>query len=157
MDQADRYSETPNHDWNEDYPDLDSMVSITLSWGHNSVGQAHRQKLIQAEDTADLRTSAVDAKGRGVVDYLIDVHEYALKLDNEHLWLGRSDKDWHRPLITIHRNIGKANVRKRSDEAAARRAQKFADYKGQQGKDKSKGGGKGSQASSWSGWSGWQW
>ena len=58
MDQADRYSETPNHDWSENYPDLDSMVSITLSWGHSSVGQAHRQKLIQAEDTADRRTIA---------------------------------------------------------------------------------------------------
>ncbi len=155
LDLADKYSENPEHDWAQDYPDLDSMVTISLSWGHSLVGQAYRNNLMpESDETADLRTGATDAVGRGVTDYLIDVHEYALKLDNEHLWLGKSDKDWHRPLITIHRNVGKANVRKRSEEAAARRAQKYLDYKGRKGKGKGSSGG--SQSSSWTGWSGWQ-
>ena len=146
---ADKLASDPNSDWDTNYPDLDSMVAIHFSWGHSSVARVIRDTALESrtdEEKAELQASAVSASGRGLCDYSIEVNEYSLRLGNEHLWLGQSDKDWHRPLITVARLIGKTNVRKRTEAATARRAEKWAQFKG---KGKGQHGSSSSQSGTW--------
>ena len=49
-------------------------------------------------------------------EWIVIVSEYAMYLQNRHLWLREKDADWHVPLNIIIRPADVGNQRKRTDE-----------------------------------------
>ena len=69
-------------------------------------------------------------------EWSVVVSEYAMYLENRHLWLGEKDADWHVPLNIIIRGADVGNRRKRTLQKRHDIWQKYVNIVG---KGKSKG------------------
>jgi hypothetical protein len=136
LEDLDRWQELvqdPDNDWEKNWVDLDCITTIAFSWGHSKIAKGYRQeglKKLDKETWDSLEEQISSDRTCGLTDWWVDVQEYPLRLKNETLWLGTSDKDWHRPLLSVFRNKEKSTVRRRSEEAKAKRAEKWSKYQG---------------------------
>ena len=72
-----------------------------------------------------------------VDEWSIVVSEYAMYLENRHLWLGEKDADWHVPLNIIIKPADVGNQRKRTEQKRQESWQKYVHITGK-GNDKGK-------------------
>ncbi len=110
----------PGRDWNGQ-PDIDCVVAAVMSWGHHEEARRERNRASDTTDCEAVEGFRAQARLGEYYDWILEVSEFAMNLSNRHLWLGTDDHDWHTPLHVIIRPRRTANLRKRSDEAKARR------------------------------------
>jgi hypothetical protein len=131
LEALDSHFAKPDRDWNLQ-PNIDCVVACILSWGHGYSAQVFRQ----LNETDALNT--VSTKSLTMNDeWSIVVSEYAMYLENRHLWLGEKDADWHVPLNIIIKPADVGNQRKRTEQKRWERWQRYLTATGK-GKDKGK-------------------
>ena len=100
-------------DWSKNYYDLDCIVGLALSWGHGPLSQRARLTALGNMSTA---------WPEQLTEFTARPTEYLSLLDHSFYWLGETDSDSHIPLCVVIRPADTINERKRSEQAALRRA-----------------------------------
>ena len=131
LEALDSHFAKPDRDWNLQ-PNIDCVGACILSWGHGDsaqvFGQLHETNALNTVSTKSLTMND---------EWSIVVSEYAMYLENRHLWLGEKDADWHAPLSIIIKPADVGNQRKRTEQKRQERWQKYLTIVGK-GKDKGK-------------------
>ncbi len=107
-----------------------------LSWGRALVSRQTRKEVALKEDAEKQR----DPRERTIVDasedpmiapFDFDVNQSArvLGLENQDLWLGPNDCDWHLPILVALRQLPQRNWRKISQEAETKRTERRMTHK----------------------------
>jgi hypothetical protein len=131
--------ENPNLPWKE-WPELDVIMCSIISWGHDKSSSTNR-KFLQSSDMPTFRKfvhDSLSSKNHGPGEFFINVDNYYMNLENQHLLLGQNDADWHSPLIVKFVSAYQGGKRKRSFEAESRRKEKYLAYLERTGKGKGK-------------------
>ena len=108
----------PDRDWNLQ-PKIDCVVACILSWGHGYSPQVARP-LTESDVANTVSTTSLTIND----EWTVVVSDYAMYLENRHLWLGEKDAGWRVPLNIIIRpaDVGTiVNAQRRSAKRDGRR------------------------------------
>ena len=124
-------------DWG---PECECILATVFNWGHCvRANDKWMQQYVEAATSGTEmaqdehhrpgfmkagKGKTTEERARNYTEYVLTCSEYAMNLQNDHLWLGDSDADWHHPLIFTLRPRGEENQRNRSAAAQKRRAQR---------------------------------